>query len=438
MAGGTWTSQNKVRPGAYINFKGVSAVATSLGTRGIVTLPLPMSWGAQITELLSTELASGNSLELIGYNLSALEAQVYREALKNCYKAIIYRVDSGGVKASATIGNLTATAKYAGIIGNSISVSIVANGTKFDVYTFVDGVQKDKQTALELASEVLDNVWVDFTGTLALAANAGTSLEDGTNGTVTNDNYTAYLSAIQSYNWNTMGLPVDNDTVAAAVVTFIQAQRDTYGKKVQAVLYDYDCDYEGIISVDQGYKTLDETVAATTFVAYMAGLTAGSEINQSNTYRVIEGAVEVVGPKTDAQIEAALGLGKLVLSYRMDGAIVIEQDINTLHTFTVEKPYSFSKNRVLRVLDGINNQLSLDFQTNYIGKLSNNADGRNLYKVSIIGYLLKLQAAEAIQNFNSETDVSVGAGEAIDSVVVDIAIQPVDSMEKVYMTVVVN
>ena len=44
---------------------------------------------------------------------------------------------------------------------------------------------------------------------------------------------------------------------------------------------------------------------------------------------------------------------------------------------------------------------------------------------------------EAIQNFTSE-DVEVLDGDSIDSIVVNVAIQPLDSMEKLYMTVSVN
>ena len=45
---------------------------------------------------------------------------------------------------------------------------------------------------------------------------------------------------------------------------------------------------------------------------------------------------------------------------------------------------------------------------------------------------------EAIQNFDASTDISVEQGDTIESVVVDVALQPVDSMEKLYMTVYVN
>ena len=45
MAGGTWLSQNKTRPGAYINFKAVPKSKMTVGDRGIVAICLPLSWG---------------------------------------------------------------------------------------------------------------------------------------------------------------------------------------------------------------------------------------------------------------------------------------------------------------------------------------------------------------------------------------------------------
>ena len=65
-------------------------------------------------------------------------------------------------------------------------------------------------------------------------------------------------------------------------------------------------------------------------------------------------------------------------------------------------------------------------------------NGRNLFKADIIDYLNKLQNMAAVQNFDSTTDIEVLAGEAIDAVVVNLAIQPVDAMEKLYMTVNVD
>ena len=70
--------------------------------------------------------------------------------------------------------------------------------------------------------------------------------------------------------------------------------------------------------------------------------------------------------------------------------------------------------------------------------MNNNDDGRNIFKSDIINYLNALQNISAIQNFDPTVDIQVYAGEAIDAVVVDLAVQPVDSMEKLYMTIMVG
>ncbi|MCZ4141227.1 hypothetical protein BZG17_25675, partial [Escherichia coli] len=46
-----------------------------------------------------------------------------------------------------------------------------------------------------------------------------------------------------------------------------------------------------------------------------------------------------------------------------------------------------------------------------------------------------LQDIGAIQNFDSNADITVAAGNESDSIVIDVAVQPVDSVEKVYMKV---
>lgn len=442
MAGGTFLSQNKKRPGVYINFKAVLKTLSSLGTRGIVTMPVAMGWGATLTELLSTDLVDGKSLAKIGYTAADEESQIFREALKHAYKAIIYRLDTGGVKATGSIAPLTITAKYAGVVGNGISVSIVTNGAAFDVITYYQGAEKDRQTATTVAG-LVSNDWVDFSGTGNLVANAGVTLTTGANGTISDATYTTYLNAIRAYSWNTMGIPQDSSAGAAAAISFIQDQRENLGKKVQVVVFDTAADYEGVINVVQGYATADETISPTTFVAYVAGLTAGAEMNESNTYHVIEGATSIVYPAGvdpfgDEEIIAALEAGKFVLSTRQDGAVVVEQDINTLHTFTADKSYSFSKNRVIRTLDEIANSIKSMFEIGYIGKVNNDDFGRNVFKGDIIAYMTRLQGVGAIRNFDSASDIEVLAGEAIDAIVANLNVQPVDSMEKLYMTVTVE
>jgi hypothetical protein len=442
MAGGTFTSQNKTRPGAYINFEAVLQPAVGDSINGIVTMPVAMSWGAEVTEILSTDLVDGKSVAKIGFSASDAESLLFREALKNCYKAVIYRLDTGGTAATALIGDLDITAKYAGIVGNDISVSSVVNGANFDIITFYKGGQKDIQTVAD-TTELVSNDWVAFSGTTnVITASAGVTLTGGLNGSVVDGTYLTYRNTIKSYAWNIMGIPYET-TLEDDFATYVDALRDDEGRKVQVVLYDATQDNVGIINVVQGYTTSLYTVSPTACVAYVAGLCAGSEPNQSNTYHVIKDATSIVYPAgvtayTNEEVITALKAGQLVLSTRQDGAVVIEQDINTFHTFTADMGYTFSKNRVVRTLDEIANSISLLFVVSYIGKVTNNDNGRNLFKADVIGIMNSLQDISAIKNFAGAEDISIYAGVEIDSVTVDMAVQPLDAMEKLYMTVTVG
>lgn len=440
MAGGIFTSQNKVRPGAYINFKSVAKPFGAVGDRGIVTLPLEMGWGKRdgLIEVYSTDLADGKCVEKIGYYGSDTEVQAIREALKNSYLLLLFRLDSNGEKATTTIAPLTAIAKYDGKVGNRISVAVkaIASG-KFQVVTYYNGQEKDIQIANKV-EDLKSNDWLDFTGTGNLVEKAGTHLTGGANGTVSDENYAKYLELVKSKSWNTMAVATSEATVNKSIVEFIKELREVKGKKVQAVLKDFiQADYEGIISVSQGYKTLDEVIPVDSFVGYIGGLTAGTTLNKSNTYKVIDGAIEIINPHTDEDIEKGILSGSLMISYRQDESVIIESDINTLSSFTVDKSKDFSKNRVIRALDDVNNSIKLIFEKNYIGKVDNNDDGRNVLKADIISYLNQLRAMNAIKDFTPE-EISILEGNDINSVIIDLAITPVDAMEKLYMTVTVG
>ena len=77
------------------------------------------------------------------------------------------------------------------------------------------------------------------------------------------------------------------------------------------------------------------------------------------------------------------------------------------------------------------------FATYFIGKVDNNDDGRALLRAWIIGYLNEMMANNGIQNFTAE-DVEVLPGNDIDAVVINVAIQPTDAIEKVYVSVTVS
>ncbi|MMZ64757.1 Phage tail sheath protein [compost metagenome] len=169
----------------------------------------------------------------------------------------------------------------------------------------------------------------------------------------------------------------------------------------------------------------------------ITAMEAAAGVNESLTYTEIPNAVDVTPKYTYSEMIQALQNGELVLS-ASNGKVQIQQDINTLTTFTADKAKHFSKNRVVRVLDTIARDIQRTFTASYIGKIGNNADGRNLLKGEVLSYLGSLQGIGAIQNFNAETDLEVLPGIDGDAVIVNLSVQPVDSIEKIYMTVTVN
>lgn len=453
-SGGTWIAQNKIRPGAYINFVSVPKAVGTLGERGTVAIGLPMTWGPHgaLIKVTGDELLTGGSIPKIGCSATDTEESlIYRVALSGAFTALLYRTDKEGEKATATLQDnaedaLAITAKYDGTSGNKITVVIAADtkqsGNSVVQILFNNLLKEEFSVGTISAIGDLESEYVDFDVKKASASvpkTAGTPLTGGTNGENDSSTYADFWKLLNTENFQCMAMYDKTASVAPLIKDMVEIWREKRGKKVQAVVYDYEtADYEGIISVNQGFKTETETVDETMFMLWAASQTAGAEVNESLTAAVVEGAVQIINPIDEDEIADALQLGKFVLSYRQDGAVVVEKDINTLHTFTVDKNYAFSKNRVIRCLDEIANTAMLVFNRNYCGKISNDTKGRAQYKTELIHQIDTLVGIRAIDNFDGASDITVLPGEDVDSVVVDMTIQPVDSMEKLYMTVNVN
>ena len=442
MAGGVWLSQNKTRPGAYINFKAVPKSSMTVGDRGIVAMGLPLSWGEEgrLIEVLSSDLLDGNSKKLVGFTAFDSESKLLAGALNYCYKALVYRMNTGGEKAKVTVGNLTATAKYSGTFGNKIIISISKNDEGlYEVVTYVDGFVSDSQKVSTI-SELDNNNYVTFSGEGELEENAGTALAGGTDGTVTESSaYTSMFNALKMAKWQTFACFSSDISIKSEVASLISNMREDEGRYVQAVVSDYSgADYEGIINSVNGAVIDGVEYSKEDFVAIVAGMTAGANFNESNTARVISGATSIIGELTDTEIVEGLKKGKFIISTSTSGKIKVEQDINSLHTYDSDRNYNFSKNRILRTLDEIGTTTVQTWEDTYMGKVDNNSTGRGLFKADLVQYGNELQRLAGIQEFEGSDDIEISQGNDLDSVVVTWAVKPVDAMEKLYMTVNVN
>lgn len=435
-------------PGVYINVKSQGAVASNVGERGIVAIAEPLSWGP--TGVVQTLIPGEDLRPYIGYDITNVKALFLREMMKGSdvtagpSKILLYRpTGTSGAAATATIGSLTVTALYPGVRGNDITVIIqeqVDNDGTYDVSTVIDGTIADRQSITDL-SQLLPNDWVKFTGSgTTITEDAGKALSGGTDPTVSATDYANFLTAIEPYQFDIIIYDGTDSSTIQAFAQFAERVSNNVGQKCQAVMAGDTAagsNSEFVIAVNNGVVLSDGTeLTAGQATWWVGGAEAGALYNQSLTYAQYPNAAEAKPKLADAQAEAALKKGQLCFIDNF-GAVKVCQDINSLTTFTADKGQEFSKNRVMRVLMQFCNDVYEHFSNYFIGKVDNNEVGRNLLKGWIVGYLNEMMANNGIRDFTSE-DVTVEPGNNVDSVLINVAIRPVDSIEKIYMSVTVS
>ena len=473
MAGGTWIAQNKRRPGAYINTKGVPQAKpdTSLG-RTLVIGSASLGWGANgVIELDNIS----DYRALLGTDLSDSRLIPVREALKGAL-TVLYLNSNEGEKAQVVDTKLpwTFTAKYAGTMGNKLTMTVEKDPNDETLITvktlFGTNLVDEQQVRTTTASGLESNDYVDvtFTGDTtepvgevtaaadgadftaeagkdkleALAASTSYALAGGT--TIDSDVTDALNDVLATENYNvvtTAGFNGDSN-IHALVVAAVKRLREDEGYKIRAVVPVLEgapkYDYEGVSVVNNGVELDDGTIlTATQAAGWFAGASSAADAGTALTYVAYPDAVSAVPKRTNEQTIKALTNGQIVFTTLRDGSVVVEQDINSLVKLTKEKIYAFQKNRVVRTMDTIAMNTYDVFQAQFLGKINNDSTGRSLFKTNRVSYLKGLSDAGVIQPVDA-ADLSVEEGEERDAVLVTLGITPIDAMEKLYMTILVN
>ena len=427
LGGGTFTVQNKVLNGVYINFVSASKASANLTDRGIATMPLELDWGVDnaIFEVTPADFQK-NSMKIFGYPFTHEKMKGLRDLFLNIKTLYAYKLTSGGVKAS----NAFATAKHSGIRGNDLKVVISANvdeSSKFDVKLYMDTTLVYEQIAVASAADLKANDYVDWIASSDLTVTVGTALTGGTNGTVDGTAHQSYLDKIESYSFNTMGAVITDDTSKNLYVAFVKRVRDQVGAKFQCVLHSKSADYEGVINVKNGVD----------LVYWVTGAEAGCPVNETLLNRKYDGEFTVNTDYKQSELEAAMQNGEFMF-HNVNGEIRVLADINSFVSGTDEKSVEiFGENQCVRVMDQIANDIAVLFNNKYLGKIPNDAAGRISLWGDIVKHHAKLQDIRAIQDFEPD-DVTVNQGEAKNSVVVGDAVTIIVGMAKLYMTVTVQ
>lgn len=436
LGGGTFLTQNKILPGAYINFVSVAKASATLSDRGIATIPLDMDWGPE-NQVVTVELADflKNSQKIFGYAYTAEKLKPMREIFKHAKTVYFFRLNASGVKAANTF----ATAKYPGTRGNDLRTVITENEKSelesklYDVATFLGTVQVDLQTGIKAMADLKPNDYVDWITSASISLTASLPLKNGTNGTVEDAAYQTYLDKMEAYNFNAMGCSSNKSTIAELFAAFCKRMRDDVGKKFQVVCFRNLADYEGVVSVK---NTIVGQTDDPALIPWATGVVAGTAVNKSATNMDYDGEYSVDTDYTQTELENGIREGSFMF-HQVDEKVVVLEDINSFISITDEKSSDFSSNQTIRVLDQIANDIAVLFGKKYIGKVPNDASGRVSLWNDIVKHHMELQNIRAIENFNPD-NVTVVQGDTKKAVVVTDYVTPVNAMAQLYMTVYVQ
>lgn len=436
LGGGTFLTQNKILPGAYINFVSVAKASATLSDRGIATIPLDMDWGPE-NQVVTVELADflKNSQKIFGYAYTAEKLKPMREIFKHAKTVYFFRLNASGVKAANTF----ATAKYPGTRGNDLRTVITENEKSelesklYDVATYLGTVQVDLQTGIKAMADLKPNDYVDWITSASISLTASLPLKNGTNGTVEDAAYQTYLDKMEAYNFNAMGCPSNKSTIAELFAAFCKRMRDDVGKKFQVVCFRNLADYEGVVSVK---NTIVGQTDDPALIPWATGVVAGTAVNKSATNMDYDGEYSVDTDYTQTELENGIREGSFMF-HQVDEKVVVLEDINSFISITDEKSSDFSSNQTIRVLDQIANDIAVLFGKKYIGKVPNDASGRVSLWNDIVKHHMELQNIRAIENFNPD-NVTVVQGDTKKAVVVTDYVTPVNAMAQLYMTVYVQ
>lgn len=455
--------EQKARPGAFIRVSSAVTAGAAELPAGVCAAVFKADWGPLG---VAVEIDSDSEREVkYGAASATSGADLVTQELAAAKKVVAVRVGTGGTKASKTLQDttgtpvnvITCTAKYAGTRALTVTIRdsaadatkrefIVYEGTRVrQIITFTKGT--GEIDSLIAAWTAAGSDWVDLAklaaGNGVMAAITQSSLTGGANPTITNGDYTTALSVIESANWDVVACDSTDNSVHVLLSAYL-ARVYSDGKMVR-----------GVVAETTSIAIATRMTNAAAFNSYLmhyvlnpynnaagtkvdgyqlagriAGMIAAAPANASLTHQAISGAATLAETLTNAQIEAAIAKGCLVLSYNAAGAVMIEYGINTLVTLASDQDAGWKKIRrtstrfeLLKRATAVADPL--------IGTVDNSADGRATICAAIQG-IINAMIGEGKLLAGGSCVVDPDNPPAGDSAWFKIAVDDLDSAEKLY------
>lgn len=161
MAGGSFSSMNKVIPGIYYKISKQAVQQPLLTASGVLLWIGERTWGDAVERISLDDYSKDICYRKTGLSNTSKRMELFAQS---CQELIAYDPREGRAKASAKAfgDKVTLTAAKPGSLGNSISVVIIDYSADVaEVRTSVDGVVQHRQRVKKLG-DLVSNDWVVF------------------------------------------------------------------------------------------------------------------------------------------------------------------------------------------------------------------------------------------------------------------------------------
>ena len=486
------------RPGTFVNFGARAQALIRGGITGVVATTVKAGWGptdkvVSITSLEEMTQAFSSSEQLFDDSLADNVSNRYNapfiieNMLAGGVSRVIARrlVGPGAIVSDLTLVDTTTTpvnvitveAKYPGRWGDTFKVQVVnapgamtqqislRDGNNNVIATWVSTVNRGTGSGIVdnligIVNGDSDNDYItlvkiaDGSGTLATTSFTALSGGDGDEDNIVISDYDEAQSDFSLEKFEMVYLDSDDTAIRADMVSWVQIQRNegktiqlvtgsTLGESVDTAVTNAGTtiDQPFVSYVWPGFRRNDRSGVERTYPGYLAaarvaGILAGLPLVNSPTFQSITLINDLETRAGNSDIRKLLAGGVMPLVW--DGTrYKIERGINTLiPPYTSLQNESYSKVKVMRILDNINNVINTSMSDTYVGKIINNPEGRKPVFDAIRQFLGVQESADLIlDNFTVELDPDNPP--TLDGFFTLIGVQPVDSVEFMYFTILV-
>ena len=450
--------EKKLRPDVYQRYTNVGGVELAGAINGIVATVVKSSWGPLRKVITLENQAEADKILGIGGT-----TDVIREIFKGgAIKVYAVRLGSTGSKSTSKLNDedgmaaINISTKYDGdrvfsyIIRNILGSE---NRMEFILLEGTEVVEKrafDKENSVDnLIVELKDSNYLiaskadEYSGSGILKQVTQERMNAGTNPETTTQSYSNAFELLEPYIFNTICVDTD-DTAAHTLLAAFTERIYMNGTMNFAVVGEpRSVDFETRLKHSKSYNDYNvvyfghswKDLNGDVFEGYLgtariAGLIAAVPSNETITRRSIKGAVEILEPLTNDQIERSIKSGMITLRYNRQGVIVIEKGITTLVSPEGQDDEGWKKVKRCKVRFEAFQRIS-DTLEKYIG-IPNDDDSWALIIQTIRGVLKEMAGERKIfADFDAWLD-PLYPPEG-DSAWFIIRINDIDSLEQIYL-----